>query len=253
MTNKKKQQIIELLKDKEVADSIGAMSEGLVKLFESIPADEPEEKKPYDPGLWLPKADERYYEAVVTRDAVYGVGLEAKNGIVGNPYNCWETSKRAIEVGKKIKFLMLIERLRDQVGDIYVSGKSGWNVVYSEREERFELWAALKKPCFRVSPLICSIVAADKICDILNKMKVAGQLDWRGRMNTLTFTIPNVREPQYRDKRTIIRITPKAYNILEDISARTGLALSYIASEMIVFANQHTEIIPAGKEDSDES
>lgn len=56
-------------------------------------------------------------------------------------------------------------------------------------------------------------------------------------MNTLTFTVPNVREPQYRDKRTIIRITPKAYNILEDISARTGLALSYIASEMIVYAN----------------
>lgn len=72
-------------------------------------------------------------------------------------------------------------------------------------------------------------------------------------MNTLTFTVPNVREPQYRDKRTIIQITPKAYNILEDISARTGLALSYIASEMIVFANQHTEIVPAGKEDPDES
>lgn len=71
-------------------------------------------------------------------------------------------------------------------------------------------------------------------------------------MNTLTFTVPNVREPQYRDKCTIIRITPKAYNILEDISARTGLAISYIASEMIVYANQHTEIIPAYKEEEND-
>lgn len=66
MTNEKKQQIIELLKDKEVADSIGVMSEGLVKLFESIPADEPEEKKPYDPGFWAPTADERYYKTPCT-------------------------------------------------------------------------------------------------------------------------------------------------------------------------------------------
>ena len=70
MTNEKKQQIIELLKDKEVADSIGVMSEGLVKLFESIPADAPEEKKPYDPGFWMPKADERYYEAYVGNDMI---------------------------------------------------------------------------------------------------------------------------------------------------------------------------------------
>ena len=58
MTNEKKQQIIELLKDKETADAIGAISEGLVKLFESIPADEPEEKKPYDPGFWMPERAE---------------------------------------------------------------------------------------------------------------------------------------------------------------------------------------------------
>ena len=43
MTNEKKQQIIELLKDKETADAIGAISEGLVKLFESIPAYKEEE------------------------------------------------------------------------------------------------------------------------------------------------------------------------------------------------------------------
>lgn len=114
MTNEKKRQIIELLKDKEVADSIGVMSEGLVKLFESIPADEPEEKKPYDPGFWLPKADERYYEAYVGKDMIYGLGVGAENG-VAYPDNCWKTSERAIEVGKKIKFLMLVERIRDKL------------------------------------------------------------------------------------------------------------------------------------------
>lgn len=181
MNSEKKRQIIELLKDKETADAIGVISEGLVKLFESIPADdELEEEKLYDPGFWLPELNERYYKAAsYANGEVCSLGVvctDAKNAI--DPYNCWKTSKRALEVGKKIKFLMLVERLRDQVGDICVSDASGWNVVYSERKERFELWAALKSPCFRISPLICSIVAADKICDILNRMKADGQLDW---------------------------------------------------------------------------
>ena len=176
MTNEKKQQIIELLKDKEVADSIGVMSEGLVKLFESIPADEPEEKKPYDPGFWFPTADERYYEAYVGKDVIYGLGVEAENG-VAYPDNCWKTSERAIEVGKKIKFLMLVERLRDLVGDIYETDNPGWHIAYNKRKKHFELWAVID-PCFSISPLICHVNAGDKICDILNKMKADGQLDW---------------------------------------------------------------------------
>lgn len=178
MTNEKKQQIIELLKDKETADAIGVISEGLVRLFESIPADEPEEKKPYDPGLWLPKADERYYETVVTKDTIYGVSSNTKDRPVKNPYNCWKTSERAIEVGKKIEFLMLVERLRDQLGDINEPDTTiGWHITYSEREKHFELWTVID-PCFSINPLICRADVGDKICDILNKMKADGQLDW---------------------------------------------------------------------------
>ena len=131
MTNEKKQQIIELLKDKEVADSIGVMSEGLVKLFESIPADEPEEKKPYDPGLWFPKADERYYEAYVGKDTIYGLSVGAENG-VAYPDNCWKTSERAIEVGKKIKFLMLVERIRDTLQHEGAVPNGFWVIVFNE-------------------------------------------------------------------------------------------------------------------------
>lgn len=61
-------------------------------------------------------------------------------------------------------------------------------------------------------------------------------------MNTLTFTVPNVREPQYRNTRTIIRVTPEAYNRIEDVSAQTGLSLAFIASQMILFASEHMEI-----------
>lgn len=68
-------------------------------------------------------------------------------------------------------------------------------------------------------------------------------------MNTLTFTVPNVREPQYRDSRTGTRVTPEAYNILESISARTGLTLSFIASQMIIFASENMKIVQAGKEE----
>lgn len=67
-------------------------------------------------------------------------------------------------------------------------------------------------------------------------------------MNTLTFTVPNVREPQYRNKRTVVRITPEAYNRIEDVSAQTGLSIAFIASQMILFAGEHMEIKVGGDE-----
>lgn len=176
MTNEKKQQIIELLKDKETADAIGVISEGLVKLFESIPADEPEEKKPYDPGLWLPKADERYYEAYVGKDMIYGLGVGAENG-VAYPDNCWKTSKRAIEVGKKIKFLMLVERIRDKLGDNGAPSPNGWFVAYDKIEGRFMMWCSVNS-WTDISAQFYSVDTANGACEILNKMKAAGQLDW---------------------------------------------------------------------------
>lgn len=178
MTNEKKQQIIELLKDKEVADSIGVMSEGLVKLFESIPADEPEEKKPYDPGLWFPKADERYYEAYVGKDMIYGLGVGAEKG-VAYPDNCWKTSKRAIEVGKKIKFLMLVERIRDVVRRHPEDGLSDGLWVITVNKGNFD-YAGVDELQGRpyTSSLFSGSDIAEKACDILNKMRADGQLDW---------------------------------------------------------------------------
>lgn len=179
MTNEKKQQIIELLKDKEVADSIGAMSEGLVKLFESIPADEPEEKKPYDPGFWFPGTCGRYYETVVSRDAIFGFGKEAYNEPVGNPYNCWKTSERAIEVGKKIRFLMLVERIRDVVERENRGVDGFWVITFDFDEDGFDYASVCKndgEPY--TSSLFYNREDAREACDILNKMKADGQLDW---------------------------------------------------------------------------
>lgn len=178
MTNEKKQQIIELLKDKETADAIGVISEGLVKLFESVPTDEPEEKKPYDPGFWFPEADERYYEAVVTRGAVFGFGKEGYNEPVGNPYNCWKTSERAIQVGKKIRFLMLVERIRDVVARGSVTFDGYWVIACGKRD--YFQYAGVDgrygEPY--TDSLFISSKSAQEACNILNKMKADGQLDW---------------------------------------------------------------------------
>lgn len=179
MTNKKKQQIIELLKDKETADAIGVISEGLVKLFESIPVDEPEEKKPYDPGFWLPETCGRYYETVVTRDAVFGFGKEAYNEPVGNPYNCWKTSERAIQVGKKIRFLMLVERIRDVVERGSDDFEGFYLITFDNFGSEFDLVKADEhygEPY--TSSMFFSSASAREACDILNKMKADGQLDW---------------------------------------------------------------------------
>jgi hypothetical protein len=39
-----------------------------------------------------------------------------------------------------------------------------------------------------------------------------------------------------------MRITPEAYNLVEEVSARTGLSNTFIASKMIEYAAEHTEI-----------
>lgn len=180
MTNEKKQQIIELLKDKEVADSIGVMSEGLVKLFESIPADEPEEKKPYDPGFWAPKDGEWFYNAGFDKLGAYAKCNLYLDSDCINTENSWETHDRAMNVGIKMKFLILVERIRDVVereerernklAGFWVITFNGFDFAYVKIGDRFG------EPY--TSSLFFSSTSARKACDILNGMKADGQLDW---------------------------------------------------------------------------
>ena len=59
-------------------------------------------------------------------------------------------------------------------------------------------------------------------------------------MDKLVFTLPRpVRE---KSENTIMRLTPAAYNAVEEVSAKTGLSNCYIASQMILFAASHTEV-----------
>lgn len=60
----------------------------------------------------------------------------------------------------------------------------------------------------------------------------------------LTFVIPRVARRLSSSERPVIRITPEAYNLVEEISARTGFSNAYIASQMIEYAAKHTEIAP---------
>ena len=59
-------------------------------------------------------------------------------------------------------------------------------------------------------------------------------------MDKLVFTVS--RPAREKTENTIMRLTPAAYNAVEEISARTGLSNCYIASQMILFAASHTEV-----------
>ena len=50
------------------------------------------------------------------------------------------------------------------------------------------------------------------------------------------------RPARTKTDNTIMRLTPEAYNAVEEVSARTGLSNCYIASQMILFAASNTEI-----------
>ena len=65
-------------------------------------------------------------------------------------------------------------------------------------------------------------------------------------MDKLVFTVS--RPAREKTENTIMRLTPAAYNAVEEISARTGLSNCYIASQMILFAAGHTEVNFGGTE-----
>ena len=65
-------------------------------------------------------------------------------------------------------------------------------------------------------------------------------------MDKLVFTVS--RPAREKTENTIMRLTPAAYNAVEEISAKTGLSNCYIASQMILFAASHTEVSFGGTE-----
>lgn len=56
----------------------------------------------------------------------------------------------------------------------------------------------------------------------------------------LIFKAP--RPVKTKDKPPVVRITTEAYAALEEISAKTGLSNCFVASQMILYAAQNTEI-----------
>ena len=50
------------------------------------------------------------------------------------------------------------------------------------------------------------------------------------------------RPARTKTDNTIMRLTPEAYNAVEEVSAKTGLSNCYITSQMILFAASHTEV-----------
>ena len=59
-------------------------------------------------------------------------------------------------------------------------------------------------------------------------------------MDKLTFTV--ARPARVKTENTIIRLTPAAYNAVEEISAKTGLSNCYVASQMVQFAADHAAV-----------
>lgn len=59
-------------------------------------------------------------------------------------------------------------------------------------------------------------------------------------MDKLIFVKPAPKKTS--DTSTIIRISGDAYNTISQIEAETGLTMSFIASQMILYASKHTEI-----------
>lgn len=60
-------------------------------------------------------------------------------------------------------------------------------------------------------------------------------------MEKLIFQAPTQRVVR-KHKRPVIRISEEAYDLVEEISAKTGLSNSFVVSEMVKFAASNSEI-----------
>lgn len=60
-------------------------------------------------------------------------------------------------------------------------------------------------------------------------------------MDKLIFKIP--RKPKVKNGSQIIRVSGTCYNVIEEISAKTGLSNAFVASKMIEFAAERTEFL----------
>lgn len=69
-------------------------------------------------------------------------------------------------------------------------------------------------------------------------------------MEKLIFNSPARRAPRKHDK-PVIRISAEAYDLVESISAETGLSNSHVVSEMVRFAAANTTIKYRGEDDED--
>lgn len=69
-------------------------------------------------------------------------------------------------------------------------------------------------------------------------------------MEQLIFNSPARRPPRKHDK-PVIRISAEAYDLVESISAETGLSNSHVVSEMVKFAAANTTIKYRGEDDED--
>ncbi len=69
-------------------------------------------------------------------------------------------------------------------------------------------------------------------------------------MEKLIFNSPARRAPRKRENPTI-RISAEAYDLVESISAETGLSNSHVVSEMVKFAAANATIKYRGDDDED--
>lgn len=69
-------------------------------------------------------------------------------------------------------------------------------------------------------------------------------------MEKLIFNSPARRAPRKREN-PAIRISAEAYDLVEGISAETGLSNSHVVSEMVKFAAANTTIKYRGDDDEE--
>lgn len=157
----------------DIEKKIEELKAEFLEKLEELKKEAETQKKQEEPKPWKPEVGEEYFTIANSVDTVqyiyYGDGIDEANIPSGN---CFKTKKRAEQVAEKMRLLLRLEQLHDQLCPDYVPDWENYGqkflVYFNHAENRWHIGASNAFE-LRCATYFDTEENAEKAAEILNK------------------------------------------------------------------------------------
>ena len=157
----------------DIEKKLEALKAEFLEKLEELKKEAETQKKQEEPKPWKPEVGEEYFTIANSVDTVqyiyYGDGIDEANIPSGN---CFKTKKRAEQVAEKMRLLLRLEQLHDQLCPDYVPDWENYGqkflVYFNHAENRWHIGASNAFE-LRCATYFDTEENAEKAAEILNK------------------------------------------------------------------------------------